>query len=127
MIAVADGVPNAKVQLAAQMALTPTWFFAAYLMFIVVAPRWVVLWQRFCRWSIVGNVALGGTVDATSRTADQTFLGLPNYLLVWAEFHLIDYVCLDGWLRGAGRRLRLAPIGLVDLLLLVIVANIRAR
>ncbi|MDN5600396.1 MAG: acyltransferase [Brachybacterium sp.] len=121
VVAVAAGAPNATVQLASQMALIPTWFLAAYLMVILVAPPCLVLWERFGWFSIIGVLALAGIVDALSLVADQPLLGYPNYLLVWAAFHQFGYAWLDGRLAGAGRRLLLAAIGLVGLLLLVTV------
>ncbi|MGO3290311.1 acyltransferase family protein [Brachybacterium sp.] len=120
-VAVAAGAPNATVQLASQMALIPTWFLAAYLMVILVAPPCLVLWERFGWWSILGVLALAGAVDAFSIALDQPLLGYPNYLLVWAAFHQVGYAWLDGRLAGTGKRLLLAVIGLVGLLLLVLV------
>lgn len=119
--AVLAGAPTATVQLASQMALIPTWFLAAYLMVILVAPPCLRLWERFGWWSILGVLALAGAVDAISLVADQPLLGYPNYLLVWAAFHQVGYAWLDGRLAGSGRRLLLAAIGLVGLLLLVLV------
>ncbi|WP_299301525.1 acyltransferase family protein [uncultured Brachybacterium sp.] len=121
VVAVAAGAPHATVQLASQMALIPTWFLAAYLMVILVAPPCLVLWERFGWWSIIGGIALAGAVDALSIVTDQPLLGYPNYLLVWAAFHQVGYAWLDGRLAGSGRRLLLAAIGLVGLLLLVLV------
>ena len=121
VVAVVAGAPHVTVQLASQMALIPTWFLAAYLMVILVAPPCLVLWERFGWFSILGGVALAGAVDALSLVTDQPLLGYPNYLLVWATFHQVGYAWLDGRLSGAGRRLLLAAIGLVGLLLLVLV------
>ncbi|GAA4520440.1 acyltransferase family protein [Brachybacterium paraconglomeratum] len=121
VVAVAAGAPHATVQLASQMALIPTWFLAAYLMVILVAPPCLVLWERFGWWSIIGGIALAGAVDALSIAADQPLLGYPNYLLVWAAFHQVGYAWLDGRLAGPGRRMLLAAIGLVGLLMLVLV------
>ena len=121
VVAVAAGAPNATVQLASQMALIPTWFLAAYLMVIIVAPPCLLLWERFGWFSILGVLALAAVVDALSLVADQPLLGYPNYLLVWAAFHQVGYAWLDGRLAGTGKRLLLAVIGLVGLLLLVLV------
>lgn len=121
VVAVAAGAPNGTVQLASQMALIPTWFLAAYLMVILVAPPCLVLWEKFGWFSIIGGIALAGIVDAVSIALDQPLLGYPNYLLVWAAFHQFGYAWLDGRLAGSGRRLLLAAIGLVGLLLLVTV------
>lgn len=119
-VAVAAGAPYAGVQLASQMALIPTWFLAAYLMVILVAPPCLLLWERWGWWSIVGGIALAGAVDAISIAADRPLLGFPNYLLVWAAFHQFGYAWLDGRLDGLRRRLLLAAIGLAGLLLLVL-------
>jgi fucose 4-O-acetylase-like acetyltransferase len=121
VVAVALGAPTTTVQLASQMALIPTWFLAAYLMVILAGPPCLKLWERFGWWSIVGGIALAGVVDAISIAADQPLLGYPNYLLVWAAFHQVGYAWLDGRLSGIGRRMLLAAIGLVGLLLLVTV------
>ena len=121
VVAVAAGAPHATVQLASQMALIPTWFLAAYLMVILVAPPCLVLWERLGWWSIIGGIALAGAVDGLSIVADQPLLGYPNYLLVWAAFHQVGYAWLDGRLAGSGRRLLLAAIGLAGLLMLVLV------
>lgn len=120
VVASAAGAPTDVLQLASLMALVPTWFLAAYLMVIVVAPPCLILWERFGWWSILGLLALAGVVDAVSIAADQPLLGYPNYLLVWAAFHQFGYAWLDGRLAGAGRRLLLAGIGLVGLLVLVL-------
>ncbi|WP_422116179.1 acyltransferase family protein [Brachybacterium sp. UNK5269] len=120
VVASAAGAPTDVLQLASLMALIPTWFLAAYLMVIVVAPPCLLLWERFGWRSILGLLALAGVVDAISIAADQPLLGYPNYLLVWAAFHQFGYAWLDGRLAGAGRRLLLAGIGLVGLLVLVL-------
>ncbi|GAA1304429.1 acyltransferase [Brachybacterium tyrofermentans] len=109
------GAENATVQLASQMALILTQFLAAYLMVILVEPPCLVLWERLGWWSITVGIALAGAVDALILVTDQPLLGYPNYLLVWAAFHRVGYVWLDGRLTGAGRRLLLAEIGLVGM------------
>src|SRR5699024_2684024 len=121
VVAVAAGAAHDVVQRASQMALIPTWFLAAYLMVIMVAPLCLVLWEKLGWLSIIGGIALAGAVDALSIAADQPLLGYPNYLLVWAAFHQFGYAWLDGRLSGTGRRLQLAAIGLAGLLLLVLV------
>ena len=119
VIALAAGAPTAALQLATQMALVPTWFLAAYLLVIVVAPPLLVLWERFGWWSLIGGIVLAGLVDAVSISLDRPLLGYPNYVLVWATFHQVGFAWLDGRLSGAGRRLALVAIGAVGLALLV--------
>ncbi|EWS82560.1 hypothetical protein BF93_05850 [Brachybacterium phenoliresistens] len=118
-IGLAAGAAPATLQLASQMALVPTWFLAAYLLVIVVAPACLVLWERFGWWSVAGGVLLAGIVDAGSILADRPLLGYPNYLLVWASFHQVGFAWLDGRLAGSARRLALAGIGAAGLALLV--------
>ncbi|MGP5611229.1 acyltransferase family protein [Brachybacterium alimentarium] len=119
VIALGAGAPTAALQLATQMALVPTWFLAAYLLVIVVAPPLLVLWERFGWWSLIGGIVLAGLVDAVSISLDRPLLGYPNYVLVWATFHQVGFAWLDGRLSGAGRRLALVAIGAVGLALLV--------
>ncbi|MGP5482371.1 acyltransferase family protein [Brachybacterium alimentarium] len=119
VIALAAGAPTAALQLATQMALVPTWFLAAYLLVIVVAPPLLVLWERFGWWSLIGGIVLAGLVDAVSISLDRPLLGYPNYVLVWATFHQVGFAWLDGRLSGAGRRLALVAIGAAGLALLV--------
>ncbi|MGY5764755.1 acyltransferase family protein [Brachybacterium sp. DNPG3] len=118
-IALAAGADAATVQLASQMALVPTWFLAAYLLVIIAGPPCLVLWERWGWASIVGGILLAGAVDAVSIAADSPLLGYPNYLLVWAAFHQVGYAWLDGRLQGVPRRLLLAAVGAVGLVLLV--------
>ncbi|WP_293699085.1 acyltransferase [uncultured Agrococcus sp.] len=118
-VGLALGVPNEVLELASQMALVPTWFLAAYLLVIIVAPACLKLWERFGWWSIVTGIALAGIVDAVSIGLDSTLAGYPNYLLVWASFHQFGFAWLDGRLAGIGRRLLLMAAGAVGLALLV--------
>ncbi|MFC0673869.1 acyltransferase family protein [Brachybacterium hainanense] len=118
-IGLAAGAPEATLQLATQMALVPTWFLAAYLLVILVAPACFVLWERLGWFSILAGIVLAGAVDAVSIVADAPLLGYPNYLLVWASFHQVGVAWLDGRLSGPWRRLTLVGVGLLGLGVLV--------
>lgn len=113
------GADAATMKLASGMALIPTWFLAAYLMVIVVAPGCLVLWERFGWFSIAGGVLLAGLVDLVSISTDSVLAGYPNYLLVWASFHQVGYAWLDGRLAAWRSRIILFVIGAVGLVLLV--------
>jgi fucose 4-O-acetylase-like acetyltransferase len=119
VVLLAAGVTPEQVQVASQMALIPTWFLAAYLLVIVLAPPCLVLWERFGWWSIAAGVVLAGVVDVISIGSGSTLAGYPNYLIVWASFHQFGYAWLDGRLASAGRKLLLAGVGATGLLLLV--------
>lgn len=118
-VLLAVGVPADRLQLLTQMALIPTWFLAAYLLVIVVAPFCLRLWERFGWWSIAVGIALAGLVDLVSITVDSPLAGYPNYLIVWATFHQFGYAWLDGRLAGLRRRLAVLGIGAVGLAVLV--------
>ncbi|WP_166969454.1 acyltransferase family protein [Brevibacterium atlanticum] len=119
VIALAAGAAPAAVQLASQMALVPTWFLAAYLLVVIVAPPCLLLWERWGWWSIILGIGLAGVVDVISIVTDSTLAGYPNYLLVWASFHQFGYAWLDGRLSSIKRCLLLFVIGAVGLGLLV--------
>ena len=115
----AAGVTPDRVKVASQMALIPTWFLAAYLLIIAVAPVCLLLWERFGWASIAVGVVLAGVVDVISIGTGSELAGYPNYLIVWASFHQFGYAWLDGRLATSGRKLLLAAVGAVGLLLLV--------
>lgn len=119
VIALAAGAEPAAVQLASQMALVPTWFLAAYLLVVIVAPPCLILWERWGWWSIIAGIGLAGIIDLISIVADSTLAGYPNYLLVWASFHQFGYAWLDGRLSSIKRCLLLFAIGAAGLGLLV--------
>lgn len=118
-IGVAAGAPTDALQRASRMALVPTWFLAAYLLVIIVAPACLALWERFGWWSVAAGVVLAAAVDAISISLDSPLAGYPNYLLVWASFHQVGFAWLDGKLSGIRRRLVLLACGVAGLVLLV--------
>lgn len=120
IVLLAAGIAPATVQVASQMALIPTWFLAAYLLVICLAPPCLALWERFGWWSIATGVLLAGAVDLISIGSGSELAGYPNYLIVWASFHQFGYAWLDGRLATARRRLLLAGIGLAGLLVLIV-------
>ncbi|MCD1285633.1 MULTISPECIES: acyltransferase family protein [unclassified Brevibacterium] len=119
VIALAAGAAPSAVQLASQMALVPTWFLAAYLLVVIVAPGCLVLWEKWGWWSIVVGIGAAGAIDALSILTESPLLGYPNYLLVWASFHQFGYAWLDGRLTSLRRCLLLFAIGALGLGLLV--------
>src|SRR5690606_27267098 len=113
------GVPGSTLRLASQVALVPTWFLAAYLLVVAVAPVTLSLWERFGWWTIAGGPALSFAVDALSIGTDQILIGFANYLIAWATVHQLGYAWLDQALASRLRRIALAVAGLVGLLLAV--------
>lgn len=108
------------LQLASRVALVPTWFLAAYVVIVTLAPPALMIWERFRWWSIGAGVVLGGLADVASIAGGMVALGFLNYVLVWGTVHQLGYAWVDGELAGTGRRLALGMIGLVATLALVV-------
>ena len=117
--AYALGVPGSTLRLASQVALVPTWFLAAYVLVVAVAPLTLWLWQRLGWWSIAGGLVATLAVDLASISSGQILIGFANYLLAWATVHQIGYAWLDGALSSRLRRVGLAAVGLAGLLVAV--------
>jgi len=54
------------LQLASRVALVPTWFLAAYVVIVTLAPAALALWERLGWWSIALGVVLAGLADLAS-------------------------------------------------------------
>jgi len=107
------------LQLASRVALVPTWFLAAYVVIVTLAPPALILWERYRWWSIGGGVALGALADLVSIGSGVVAVGFLNYVLVWGTVHQLGYAWLDGELAGMERRLALGMVGLLATLTLV--------
>lgn len=107
------------LQLASQVALVPTWFLAAYVVVVTLAPAALVLWERLGWWSIGGGVAAAVVADLVSIGLDFVPAGFLNYIFVWATVHQLGYAWVDGGLVGTGRRVILMVGGFACLLALV--------
>ena len=95
------------LQLASQVALVPTWFLAAYVVIVTLAPVALMVWERFGWWSILAGTALAGLADLASISAGVVWVGFLNYLFVWATVHQLGYAWVDGKLEGLPRRFAL--------------------
>jgi len=113
------GVSGDALRVASMASLVPTWFLAAYVVVVSLAPVTLRLWERFGWTSVVAGLLLGGLVDLVSISTDRLLVGFLNYLVVWATVHQLGYAWLDGALAGTGRRLLLVAAGLVGLVALV--------
>jgi hypothetical protein len=107
------------LQLASQVALVPTWFLAAYVVIVTLAPGALWVWERFGWWSIIAGTALAGLADFLSISQGIVWVGFLNYVLVWATVHQLGYAWVDGRLEGLARRTILAAIGIAATYLLV--------
>ncbi len=118
-VALAAGADPGVLRTASQVALVPTWFLAAYVVVCALAPLTLRLWERAGWWTVLGGLSLGGLVDAVSLGTGSLAVGFVNYVVVWSTVHQVGYAWLDGRLGGTLRRLGMALLGLVGLLLLV--------
>ncbi|MFF5323770.1 acyltransferase family protein [Janibacter hoylei] len=118
-VGVAAGVSPDLLRTASQSALVPTWFLAAYVLVVAVAPVTLALWERYGWWSFVGGMAVAAVVDLVSISTGSILVGFLNYLFVWASVHQLGYAWRDGALDGARRRLALSALGLAAVSALV--------
>lgn len=107
------------LQLASRVALVPTWFLAAYVVVVTLAPAALVLWERLGWWSIVGGVALGVLSDVVSIGLGFVPAGFLNYVFVWATVHQLGYAWVDGTLAGTASRVAMLVVGFAGTLALV--------
>ncbi|MGA7226590.1 MAG: acyltransferase [Acidimicrobiia bacterium] len=114
------GLDWETLQLASQVALVPTWFLAAYVVIVTIAPAGLWLWERWGWWTILAGLALAGLCDYLSISAGIVPVGFLNYVFVWGTVHQIGYAWLDGTIEGTPIRLVMAAVGLAATLLLVV-------
>ncbi len=107
------------LQLASQVALVPTWFLAAYVTIVTLAPLGLWLWERWGWWSITAGIALAGICDLLSIGLGIVPLGFLNYVFVWGTVHQVGYAWLDGTIDRLWERAVMAVVGLAGVLLLV--------
>ncbi|HSJ85233.1 MAG TPA: acyltransferase [Acidimicrobiia bacterium] len=107
------------LQLASQVALVPTWFLAAYVVIVTIAPLGLWIWERWGWWSIVAGIGLSGLCDWLSISIGLVPVGFLNYIFVWGTVHQLGYAWLDGTLEGSWKRAVMAGVGGAGTLLLV--------
>ncbi len=107
------------LQLASRVALVPTWFLAAYVVIVTLAPPALMLWERIGWWSIVAGVSLAGLADLLSIGGGVVWVGFLNYVLVWGTVHQLGYAWVDGRLEARPGRYALALGGFLVTLGLV--------
>jgi surface polysaccharide O-acyltransferase-like enzyme len=108
------------LQLASQVALVPTWFLAAYVVIVTLAPLTLRLWDRYRWWSIAAGLALAGLADVLSIPAGIVWVGFLNYVFVWATVHQLGYAWVDGQIEGVIKRGALVLVGFAATVALVL-------
>lgn len=118
-VALRAGLPWETLQLGSQVALVPTWFLAAYVVIVTLAPGALALWDRLGWWSVAAGVALAGLADVISISGGVVWVGFLNYVFVWATVHQLGYAWVDGKIEGRVRRWGLLGVGFGATLALV--------
>ena len=118
-VALEAGVDPATLRLASSVALVPTWFLAAYVVVVALAPAALRAWERWGVRTVVAGALVAGLVDLVSLRTGSLAVGFVNYVVVWATVHQLGFAWVDGRLSGARARVSLGAVGLVGAVLLV--------
>jgi hypothetical protein len=86
------GVPAEMIEIGSELAFTPTWFLAVYIMVVVVAPVTHWVWHRFGMASFWGLVAGALLVDVAGFAGGIGWLRWANYAFVWLSIHHLGYL-----------------------------------
>jgi hypothetical protein len=113
------GLDWRMLQVASQVALVPTWFLAAYVVIVTIAPVGLWLWERFGWASILAGLLLSALADVASIGLGWIPAGFLNYVFVWGTVHQLGFAWLDDRLGGPASRLLLAVAGLAATVALV--------
>ena len=113
------GLDWRMLQLGSQVALVPTWFLAAYVVIVTLAPLALIAWERLGWWSIIAGMSLAALADVLSIGFGIIPIGFLNYVFVWGTVHQLGYAWLDGKIPGTARRLVLGALGFGAILALV--------
>ncbi len=107
-VALQAGFEGDLLRMASVVALGPTWFLAAYVLIVVLAPAALLTWERW-GWRSVGfGLGLAATTDLLSIGFGFAPLGFLNYIFVWATVHQLGYAWVDG--KTSGRWIRPAMV-----------------
>lgn len=113
------GLDWQMLQLASQVAIVPTWFLAAYVAIVTVAPLALWVWERLGWWSVIAGVVLSGVADWLSIGLGFAAAGFANYLFVWGTVHQLGFAWVDGEVESRSIRWALAGAGFAAVLALV--------
>ncbi len=119
-LAIRAGLEWETLQMASQVALVPTWFLAAYVVIVALAPLALRIWDHMGWWSIVLGIGLAAAADWLSAGLGYENLGFLNYVLVWGVVHMLGYAWVDGRFAASARRALLGAVGLSGLVALVV-------
>ena len=113
------GVEPARLQLASQVALIPTWFLAIYIMVVVLAPLMYRFWRHLGFVSFWILAVLAVSTDLAYFAAGLRWPAWCNYFWVWLAIHMLGFAWRDARCGGTGRLLLWSALGLSALWILV--------
>ena len=117
------GLSEGLVRAGSQVAFVPTWFLAAYVILVLVAPPMHRLWRRWGMASFWALVVAAALVDVARRAPGLRLVGWVNYAFVWLAIHQLGYAWRDGTLARGTRGVTFALGGLAALVVLVGLAS----
>ena len=118
-VALQAGFEGDLLRMASVVALGPTWFLAAYVLIVVLAPTALALWERWGWWSIALGLGLAAAIDLISIGLGVEPLGFLNYIFVWATVHQLGYAWVDKKTEASWIRPAMATVGFAAVLALV--------
>ena len=99
-------------------AFVPTWFLAAYVVLVLLAPAMYRLWRSFGMTSFWTLVAGAAVVDVVARMPGLPWLSWVNYVFVWLAIHQLGFAWRDGAFTEGRRALSFALGGFAALVVL---------
>jgi hypothetical protein len=118
-VALQAGFEGDLLRMASVVALGPTWFLAAYVLIVVLAPAALMFWERWGWWSIGFGLGLAAAIDVVSIGFGVAPIGFLNYIFVWATVHQLGYAWVDGKTEGSWIRPAMVISGFAAVLALV--------
>lgn len=118
-LALQGGLEPDLLGMASAVAMGPTWFLAAYVLIVCLAPAALAVWERLGWWSIALGIGLAGLMDVISIAFGVSAVGFLNYVFVWGSVHQLGYAWADGKADGARIRFGMVAVGLLATLVLV--------
>lgn len=118
-LALQGGVDPDLLRMASAVAMGPTWFLAAYVVIVCLAPVALSLWERYGWWTVGCGLAAAALMDIVSIALGVAPAGYLNYIFVWGTVHQLGYAWVDGKTTLKPIQFGLAAAGFVATLALV--------
>jgi hypothetical protein len=114
------GIDVALASYTSNLALTPVWFLAVYVMVTLAVPISYRTWRHngmVSFWSLVACACLTDAIAVLFGLSDIRWL---NYGFIWMAMHQLGYAWREGDLERPSRAIRLALTGVFGLTVLTL-------